>query len=162
MTNRLQPSPWGRVRNGSLLVQRSGILSSPSLFCVSPSGGVMLVHDIRRNKSHLIDFRESAPGALREEALQRSWETKVGRSWWGCRGAGKGPPGLDWTWGCLATTDMVSWGWRTRREGRPGGVGGLPQGPVSYAAGISVTIKKSRKKRRSGLELEERSPPAQP
>lgn len=38
----------------------------------------MLVHDIRRNKSHLIDFRESAPGALREEALQRSWETKVG------------------------------------------------------------------------------------
>ena len=38
----------------------------------------MLIHDIRRNKSHLIDFRESAPGALREEALQRSWETKVG------------------------------------------------------------------------------------
>uniref|UniRef100_F6U244 Glutathione hydrolase n=1 Tax=Callithrix jacchus TaxID=9483 RepID=F6U244_CALJA len=41
-------------------------------------GGVMLVHDIRRNESHLIDFRESAPGALREETLQRSWETKVG------------------------------------------------------------------------------------
>nr|XP_023482204.1 glutathione hydrolase 7 isoform X1 [Equus caballus] len=41
-------------------------------------GGVMLIHDIRRNESHLIDFRESAPGALREEALQRSWETKVG------------------------------------------------------------------------------------
>ncbi|XP_063489801.1 glutathione hydrolase 7 isoform X5 [Symphalangus syndactylus] len=39
-------------------------------------GGVMLVHDIRRNESHLIDFRESAPGALREETLQRSWETK--------------------------------------------------------------------------------------
>ncbi|KAK2491599.1 hypothetical protein MC885_006193 [Smutsia gigantea] len=39
-------------------------------------GGVMLVHDIRRNESHLIDFRESAPGALREEVLQRSWETK--------------------------------------------------------------------------------------
>ncbi|XP_048667039.1 glutathione hydrolase 7 isoform X3 [Marmota marmota marmota] len=39
-------------------------------------GGVMLVHDIRRNESQLIDFRESAPGALREEALQRSWETK--------------------------------------------------------------------------------------
>lgn len=38
----------------------------------------MLIHDIRRNESHLIDFRESAPGALREEALQRSWETKVG------------------------------------------------------------------------------------
>lgn len=38
----------------------------------------MLVHDIRRNESHLIDFRESAPGVLREEALQRSWETKVG------------------------------------------------------------------------------------
>uniref|UniRef100_G3UKD6 Glutathione hydrolase n=1 Tax=Loxodonta africana TaxID=9785 RepID=G3UKD6_LOXAF len=41
-------------------------------------GGVMLVHDIRRNKSRLIDFRESAPGALREEALQRFWETKPG------------------------------------------------------------------------------------
>ncbi|XP_048667040.1 glutathione hydrolase 7 isoform X4 [Marmota marmota marmota] len=41
-------------------------------------GGVMLVHDIRRNESQLIDFRESAPGALREEALQRSWETKPG------------------------------------------------------------------------------------
>ncbi|XP_004612605.2 glutathione hydrolase 7 isoform X2 [Sorex araneus] len=41
-------------------------------------GGVMLVHDIRRNESHLINFRESAPGALREEALQRSWETKPG------------------------------------------------------------------------------------
>ncbi|XP_032151063.1 glutathione hydrolase 7 isoform X5 [Sapajus apella] len=40
-------------------------------------GGVMLVHDIRRNESHLIDFRESAPGALREETLQRSWETKA-------------------------------------------------------------------------------------
>ena len=38
----------------------------------------MLIHDIRRNESHLIDFRESAPGALREEALQRSWGTKVG------------------------------------------------------------------------------------
>ncbi|XP_058289253.1 glutathione hydrolase 7 isoform X4 [Hylobates moloch] len=41
-------------------------------------GGVMLVHDIRRNESYLIDFRESAPGALREETLQRSWETKPG------------------------------------------------------------------------------------
>uniref|UniRef100_A0A4X2LTL5 Glutathione hydrolase n=1 Tax=Vombatus ursinus TaxID=29139 RepID=A0A4X2LTL5_VOMUR len=41
-------------------------------------GGVMLVHDIRRNESRLIDFRETAPGALREEALQRFWETKPG------------------------------------------------------------------------------------
>ncbi|XP_072487423.1 glutathione hydrolase 7 isoform X1 [Notamacropus eugenii] len=41
-------------------------------------GGVMLVHDIRRNESRLIDFRETAPGALREDALQRSWETKPG------------------------------------------------------------------------------------
>lgn len=39
---------------------------------------MLLVHDIRRNESHLIDFRESAPGALREEALQKSWDTKVG------------------------------------------------------------------------------------
>lgn len=53
------------------------MFSSLSTVCVFPSGGVMLVHDIRRNESHLIDFRESAPGALREEALQRSWDTKV-------------------------------------------------------------------------------------
>lgn len=61
-----------------LIVQRGSMLSSRFPFCVSPSGGVMLVHDIRRNESHVIDFRESAPGALREETLQRSWETKVG------------------------------------------------------------------------------------
>ncbi|XP_038613245.1 LOW QUALITY PROTEIN: glutathione hydrolase 7 [Tachyglossus aculeatus] len=41
-------------------------------------GGVMLVHDIRRNHSHLIDFRETAPWALQEEPLRRHWETKPG------------------------------------------------------------------------------------
>ncbi|XP_062871921.1 glutathione hydrolase 7 [Trichomycterus rosablanca] len=33
-------------------------------------GGVMLVHDIRKNESRIIDFRETAPSGLREEMLQ--------------------------------------------------------------------------------------------
>ncbi|XP_026881076.2 glutathione hydrolase 7 [Electrophorus electricus] len=32
-------------------------------------GGVMLVHDIRNNKSRVIDFRETAPSGVREEML---------------------------------------------------------------------------------------------
>lgn len=40
-----------------------------SRFCLY-SGGVMLVHDIRKNESRVIDFRETAPSALREEMLQ--------------------------------------------------------------------------------------------
>lgn len=30
----------------------------------------MLVHDIRKNESRVIDFRETAPSGLREELLQ--------------------------------------------------------------------------------------------
>nr|XP_013005866.1 glutathione hydrolase 7 [Cavia porcellus] len=73
----LQPSSLGAKGwqvNGSRGVACYHPLSFLCLF----SGGVMLIHDIRQNESHLIDFRESAPGALREEALQRSWETKPG------------------------------------------------------------------------------------
>uniref|UniRef100_A0A8C2Z8S7 Glutathione hydrolase n=1 Tax=Cyclopterus lumpus TaxID=8103 RepID=A0A8C2Z8S7_CYCLU len=33
-------------------------------------GGVMLVHDIRKNETRVIDFRETAPSALNEEMLQ--------------------------------------------------------------------------------------------
>lgn len=33
-------------------------------------GGVMLVHDIRKNESRIIDFRETAPSGLQEEMLQ--------------------------------------------------------------------------------------------
>ncbi|KAM9445979.1 glutathione hydrolase 7 isoform 1-T1 [Clarias gariepinus] len=33
-------------------------------------GGVMLVHDIRKNESRIIDFRETAPSGLREDMLQ--------------------------------------------------------------------------------------------
>ncbi|KAF4077876.1 hypothetical protein AMELA_G00192920 [Ameiurus melas] len=33
-------------------------------------GGVMLVHDIRKNESRIIDFRETAPSGLRAEMLQ--------------------------------------------------------------------------------------------
>uniref|UniRef100_A0A7N6BU98 Glutathione hydrolase n=1 Tax=Anabas testudineus TaxID=64144 RepID=A0A7N6BU98_ANATE len=35
-------------------------------------GGVMLVHDIRKNETRVIDFRETAPSALQEEMLQKN------------------------------------------------------------------------------------------
>ncbi|XP_025926561.1 glutathione hydrolase 7 isoform X1 [Apteryx mantelli] len=42
-------------------------------------GGVMLVHDIRKNKSEVIDFREVAPlGILEEEGLQKASDTRPG------------------------------------------------------------------------------------
>ncbi|MEQ2184683.1 hypothetical protein GOODEAATRI_010549 [Goodea atripinnis] len=33
------------------------------------SGGVMLVHDIRKNETRVIDFRETAPSAIHEDML---------------------------------------------------------------------------------------------
>uniref|UniRef100_H0V2K6 Glutathione hydrolase n=1 Tax=Cavia porcellus TaxID=10141 RepID=H0V2K6_CAVPO len=62
---------------GDAQIFQQGAVVTDAARCTS-LGGVMLIHDIRQNESHLIDFRESAPGALREEALQRSWETKPG------------------------------------------------------------------------------------
>ncbi|XP_034068231.1 glutathione hydrolase 7-like [Gymnodraco acuticeps] len=41
-------------------------------------GGVMLVHDIRKNKTRLIDFQGSAPKTLKEEMLQNVSEVKAG------------------------------------------------------------------------------------
>ncbi|MGH0171313.1 UNVERIFIED_CONTAM: hypothetical protein FKN15_061264 [Acipenser sinensis] len=41
-------------------------------------GGLMLVHDIRNNKSRVIDFRETAPSAIQEEMLQQNLEEKPG------------------------------------------------------------------------------------
>ncbi|XP_054836819.1 glutathione hydrolase 7 [Eublepharis macularius] len=41
-------------------------------------GGVMLVHDIRKNESRVIDFRETAPFSIQEEGLRKAWETKPG------------------------------------------------------------------------------------
>nr|XP_060628303.1 glutathione hydrolase 7 [Anolis sagrei ordinatus] len=41
-------------------------------------GGVMLVHDIRKNESRVIDFRETAPFNIQEEGLRKAWETKPG------------------------------------------------------------------------------------
>ncbi|XP_026187139.1 glutathione hydrolase 7 [Mastacembelus armatus] len=37
-------------------------------------GGVMLVHDIRKNETRIIDFRETAPYAIHEEMMQRNLE----------------------------------------------------------------------------------------
>ncbi|KAG5838379.1 hypothetical protein ANANG_G00223100 [Anguilla anguilla] len=41
-------------------------------------GGVMLVHDIRKNESRVIDFRETAPSAIHEDMLQFNLEHKPG------------------------------------------------------------------------------------
>ncbi|XP_063766706.1 glutathione hydrolase 7-like [Eleginops maclovinus] len=41
-------------------------------------GGVMLVHDIRKNKTGVIDFQGSAPKTLNEEMLQNVSELKAG------------------------------------------------------------------------------------
>ncbi|XP_046535951.1 glutathione hydrolase 7 isoform X1 [Equus quagga] len=73
-------------------------------------GGVMLIHDIRRNESHLIDFRESAPGALREEALQRSWETKPPIPGLGlCRVQPSPPLPVTWSPLSLACPPRPAW-----------------------------------------------------
>ncbi|XP_041654481.1 glutathione hydrolase 7 [Cheilinus undulatus] len=41
-------------------------------------GGVMLVHDIRKNETRVIDFRETAPAAIHEEMLQRNLDLNPG------------------------------------------------------------------------------------
>ncbi|XP_061667871.1 glutathione hydrolase 7 [Syngnathoides biaculeatus] len=41
-------------------------------------GGVMLVHDIRKNETRVIDFRETAPAAIREELLQTNLDLNPG------------------------------------------------------------------------------------
>ncbi|KAL7985493.1 hypothetical protein Chor_004063 [Crotalus horridus] len=41
-------------------------------------GGVMLVHDITKNESQVVDFRETAPFNIQEEGLSKFWETKPG------------------------------------------------------------------------------------
>ncbi|XP_058499262.1 glutathione hydrolase 7 [Solea solea] len=41
-------------------------------------GGVMLVHDIRKNETRVIDFREMAPSALHEEMMQTNLHQNPG------------------------------------------------------------------------------------
>ncbi|XP_067856395.1 glutathione hydrolase 7 [Heptranchias perlo] len=41
-------------------------------------GGVMLVHDIRKNESFIFDFRETAPAEVEEQMFTHSWEDKPG------------------------------------------------------------------------------------
>ncbi|MBN3304923.1 GGT7 hydrolase, partial [Amia calva] len=41
-------------------------------------GGVMLVHDIRKNESRVIDFQETAPSAIQEDMFQFNLEQKPG------------------------------------------------------------------------------------
>ncbi|KAM9786295.1 glutathione hydrolase 7 [Neosynchiropus ocellatus] len=41
-------------------------------------GGVMLVHDIRKNKTRIIDFRETAPAGLHEDLMQTNLHSKPG------------------------------------------------------------------------------------
>ncbi|CAK6968230.1 glutathione hydrolase 7 [Scomber scombrus] len=42
-------------------------------------GGVMLVHDIRKNETRVIDFRETAPSGILEEMLQTNLDLNPGR-----------------------------------------------------------------------------------
>lgn len=41
------------------------------------SGGVMLVHDIRKNETRVIDFRETAPSGIHEEMLYTNLDLNV-------------------------------------------------------------------------------------
>lgn len=41
------------------------------------SGGVMLVHNIRKNETRVIDFRETAPASIHEEMLTFNMDQKV-------------------------------------------------------------------------------------
>lgn len=41
------------------------------------SGGVMLVHDIRKNETRVIDFRETAPSAIHEDMMQTNLDQYV-------------------------------------------------------------------------------------
>lgn len=41
------------------------------------SGGVMLVHDIRKNETRVIDFRETAPSAIHEDMLLTNLDLNV-------------------------------------------------------------------------------------
>lgn len=41
-------------------------------------GGVMLVHDIRKNETRVIDFRETAPSAIHEEMLHSNLDLNAG------------------------------------------------------------------------------------
>lgn len=41
------------------------------------SGGVMLVHNIRKNETRIVDFRETAPSAIHEEMLYANLDLNV-------------------------------------------------------------------------------------
>lgn len=47
-----------------------------SLYCFF-SGGVMLVHNIRKNETRVIDFRETAPSSIHEDMLTLNLDQKV-------------------------------------------------------------------------------------
>lgn len=46
------------------------------------SGGVMLVHDIRKNETRVIDFRETAPSSIHEEMLYTNLDLYVSHLFW--------------------------------------------------------------------------------
>lgn len=45
----------------------------------------MLVHDIRKNETRVIDFRETAPAAIHEEMLQTNLDLNVRHFFWRIR-----------------------------------------------------------------------------
>ncbi|XP_043946222.1 glutathione hydrolase 7 [Protopterus annectens] len=62
----------------------AAIVASLCLGIINPhtsgigGGGVMMIHDIRKNESHVIDFRETAPSNLHEDLMKSGWELKPG------------------------------------------------------------------------------------
>lgn len=53
------------------------------MLCRALRGGVMLVHNIRRNETRVIDFRETAPAAISEEMLLTKLHLNVRGSFFG-------------------------------------------------------------------------------
>lgn len=54
----------------------------PLLFSLC-RGGVMMVHDISRNETRVIDFQGAAPKTLTEEMLRNASELEVKHMWGG-------------------------------------------------------------------------------
>ncbi|KAM8867957.1 glutathione hydrolase 7-like [Synchiropus picturatus] len=79
-------------------------------------GGVMLVHDIRKNETKILDFLESTPQMLKEEMLQNGLEQKAGLLV-GVPGVLKGLHHAHKLYGSLSWTDVVARVTRLAREG---------------------------------------------
>ncbi|XP_051271044.1 glutathione hydrolase 7-like [Dicentrarchus labrax] len=79
-------------------------------------GGVMLVHDIHKNKTRVIHFQGTAPKALKEEMLQNISEVKAGLQV-GVPGLLRGLHHAHSLYGSLSWEDVVTRATAVAREG---------------------------------------------